>query len=571
MNSKLIARSILLLSMFVMLSSCAMFHKDSSADRVKRAERISSAFANASSTAWRIDTVRELVAIRTMPTMELDGALFTYRGVVEKRGAQGLEPLVLASVSELASRGYYESQRAQDHLRQLRTVYRIDDKVSGLPNAYAPIMRPQNRLVHYVPLATVRAMLQRALILLNTGQNKLTAGSLCSDASILEFRLRWGDDKANVLEELCRGDNANAAIGTAFPGIASGISSFDCEISQEPTRAERLTNAMQACLQSMVTHGGGNPLTTGSPSGSRGYSIFNDIFPLRKTVDTKKEENQAKLDQEHAIDIFTDYDNSGAPIKDTVFKADGSVDRNYYDEDGNLALKEHVDKGQGGTSAFSSGGISSIEAYGPTGQVEEKVTFNKDGGYTVERPSEDYHKRYDVDGKPVNENSGDESPQPPESSDPNEWGATNECRALTLVLAEEKLSGDLESDGILSPKLVNPNPETGGEDGEGVPCSASINISIDSAMSCNQLVICPGITIANETCGCGQALPAVTSGSSCKYTIMCSDGKVGTEDPQTGTCTCNTDESPVFIDPWTGGGPEPEPIKGVNQKDPFTQ
>lgn len=572
MNRMVNFKLILLLSIFIMQSSCAMFRKDPSTDRVKHAENISQAFAEVSAKTWRLGTARELAVIRTLPTKELDSALLGYRSVIAKRGAQGLEPLILAAVSELASRGYYESQRAQEHLKQLRKIYRIDDKVSARPNAYAPIIRPQNRLVHYIPLSVARGMLQQALISLQTGQNRIAADTLCSEASIIEFKLRWGEDKGNLLEELCRGDAANAAVENAFPGITSGISAYDCEISQEPTRAERLTSAMQACLQSTVTHGGGNPLTGGSPGGGRGYSAFDDIFPLPETEEPPREIKRATADangsdaawlnQENAYHIKAkDSAATGSLVTAIIWHYDGSIDQKYYKGNGDLALTVHIDPGQGEPS-LDRGKFSSLTVHNADGSIKEKVTINKDNSYTVERPGENFKQTYDKDGKLV--------PPPPKSSDPSGWGDTDECRALTLALAEEKLRGDLESDGILSPKVVNPNPDAGGEDGEGVPCFPSINISIDSAMNCNQLVLCPGNTIADENCGCGQALPAVTPSSNCQYIMMCSDGSDGTENPQTGNCVCGNNEPPVFIDPWAGGGPEPEPMKGLNQqKDPF--
>lgn len=593
MNRILKFRPVLALTILAMLTSCTTLREDHRAERAKQAEHISAAFAEGDARAWRLGTARELAVIRALPTRDLDRALLGYRDVIAERGAQGLEPLVLASVAELASRGHYESERAKEHLGQMRKAHRINDKVAARPNAYAPVMRPQNRQVHYLPLSVAQAMLQQAMVSGRTGLNRIAADTLCSDEALFEFRQRWGDDKANLLEELCRGNAANAALESAFPGITGGISAYDCEISQEPTRAERLTSAIQDCLQSTVAHGGGNPL--GDSSGGRyGVSnLFADIFPIRQTSETIERTTDG-----HRVRL--DLDAAGLPVKETTFLGDGNISRRYFRGDGSHAftMSGRLDQvtpnnemygavdlshtvvdpvsgvatqithhtNDGGIDAIVSGDVDYSEAR-VNGQVVERIDNNADGSYTVTRPG-GYSQTYDKNNQPVPADSA--ALPPPKGADPSEWGATAECRALNLMLAEEQLRGDLESDGIVSPKVVNPNPDTGGDDGEGVPCFASINVAVDSGMLCSQLTSsCPVNFILNEQCGCEQALPAGTPSSDCQYLQMCSDGSVSTENPQTGICSCGDSEPPEFVDPWAGGGPEPEPIRGISRRSPF--
>jgi hypothetical protein len=495
--------------------------------------------------------LEEFEAIRMLGATELDRALEAYISVANERGVQGLESTIVVAIAELGARGHEERRSAKRHLSALANSYRADESIVHL-NAHAPIVRPGNPVVHFLPATVVHDMLGGQIETLTVDPDGALEEDLCGEEAIEAFERRWGADKAELLREICEGNFTGATGGGTGPGATAGLSVLDCLMDHEPTRAERLAGLMRACLDSRDE---GDPLAD-RPAGY-------DDLGRRKVFRTEVSDDTPSEGQT----THYGYDKNDVPVYKAITDVDGDVEVQYYNEQGESFVKFHYEgldaivvSGQEVAAGGDPAQWDRAEAY-VGGQLVESVEIHEDGSYTV--------TRYDDDGNIVEQQTYDENNEPVEPDDTNGtdtdaeesgfegWGRSPECRAFNLALIDDRVEGDLEAGGIISRAIVNPDPEDPGtyEAPRDLAClDMQGDELVDRSLKCRQTISCARDYLVDENCSC-QMNAGWRPQLSCKTFVLCADGSAPVH--REGQCVCDTGEA-IFEDPFVGGGPAPD-------------
>ena len=513
---------------------------------------ITAAFDRGDAKTWRLATMEEVEKIRQLSDSALEERVDSFIERANEHDGGGLEPVLMAGISELAVRGETQREKARALLKRLGESDWLKKEPAKYPNAYAPVVRGHARVAHYVPLPLMRSILRYQASTLITDPEQAIQQDVCSEEGLAAIEMRWGADRAALMRQACDQVNGGGDGGNpALPGgVTTGTAVLSCLMTtNEPSRAERLTGLMQECLVSIANGSGNNPLA----DGSSWKSTWDPIWPLRKTHHEESTPNGTTGEPK----VVTTYDASSTPITRTEYNDDGSKDVNYYDD--NSYLVQHVHIGSDGQMDYA-------EAIDGT-KVVERVDFNDDGGYTVTRYDDQgvatESQRYNEKGEPVNDDGTlpETPPSDAESPGSGKWGDTKECRAMTFALFEDRIQGNLEQGGIIPPgPIVNPNPDAEGnyEIPEDLKCLSAMDLTIDRSMGCARVALCPGLAIPQDDCGCGDPETKVTLSDMCRIRVMCADGQTPTAS-ETGVCVCQSgEEIPDFVDPWGGGGPQPD-------------
>lgn len=555
------------------------------AKNVSRAKNIVEAFQKRKAREWRITSLQEIETIRKMSVKELSYTLASYRTIVTKNGSAGLESLMVVAAAELASRGQDGRIAVQKHLTELARIYKPSDK-GRKPNAYVPIVRPHNPVVHFIPAETAGKIFLTQIKTKSTDIDKAAAQDMCSEEALAQYEIRWGRKKAEELRKLCQGMNKGAAEGGKGPGFLAGLSVIDCLIAtQERPRADVFTEMAQECAASLVS-GSGNPFALNSADRFKNTVTWNldnrRAVRIRNTDNRIVDADRTKVYPPDApMTSRTTFDRQGGIVSRETYRDGQLMSITWYDEFGDMTESMEIN-GNETTHSFygehnellsrdvtrtDENGVNHAvrsEVY-ENGVISEAVHFNDDGGYTVRRYDENgnvnYEQRYDKDAKPVNADGTAPAPATspePGTTMPSGGAVTSECRKLELELIKERIEGDMTRGGrgALDPRVINPNPEDmqNYQIPEDLKCLGISSLEVDISMKCNNLVQCPLDELPDETCACSPVRGGTLPDRQCQFIVTCADGSKPKSN--NGQCACEGVEE-IFVDPLTGGGPLP--------------
>jgi len=477
--------------------------------------------------------------VQALPWLERDALaeiVRAYIDVARDRGAQGLEGLLASTLAALASRDYEGWLIADAELSRLGEVFWIA-KGAARPNAVVAVARPGSRVVHYLPIG-----LGRELVLgqVETGSLDIEGAlgqSVCDPQSIADLVRRYGPRMGPILERLCKEAGGGAGGGGgANPGVSLGFGSelsvIDCLQSAQETRAERFGDMMQACAESMIEAGQGNPFASGQYTASSEVlkPVVSDARPefdpftggpqLVTDPAARQAELDAKADADHMI-TFEGED------------ADDWVDV-YQDEEGDMVWAD----------AFEDG------------QRTESVELREDNSYVVRRYDEDGNveseQEYGPDGQPVGGSGASDTAG-------MDYGDTPECRSLTIALIGDRAASVSIEAGAVDPRTSYPSPDASGSEPADLACLGLAGAPVlDAGFGCNkEVAMCPPGQIVDAGCGCKSSGPTMTPARQCGMFMMCADGMPASATAD-GRCEC-VDAEELFYD--AGAGPIPRPVR----------
>lgn len=496
---------------------------------------ISQAFAAGNAKTFRLAATTPLARLEKLSDDDLAATLAAAVDVAKERGQQGLEGFIATAAAALGARDFDGWVRADDELGRLAEHLWVSAAVAARPNATLPIARPGSPVVHYVPLKVGRMLLGQQV---QTGRLDVEDAfrGICGPASREQLVAQYGARMADMLARLCDHATGTATSG-GLPdgtglGFGSEISLVDCIQSHNQTRAEQLAGLMQECAESLLDAESGGPVDAGGGKKSKV-----PIAP-KKTDGTDNEWNPQ----------LPDYP---APKDPTDVLRDPAEDRlheHHVDENGDM-VDIYLDKDTGQPTRGT--------AMDREGNVEE-VYWNEDGSYDVTHYDKNGnildHQAYDANGKPIG-GSGNAKDAPG-----MDWGATDECRELSVALIGDRAAAVAIDRGLLDPRVVNPSPE---EDRPGsVPSDLdclgiAAGPQLDAGFGCNKnIAMCPPGLMLDAGCGCKAAAPTMSPARQCGIFMLCADGVLPQQ--RDGSCSCG-DVEEIFYDAGTGPRPRPAP------------
>jgi hypothetical protein len=535
-------------------------------DERDTAEAIVDALEEGDAKAFRFATTSQLEVLQSLDGDDLEPALRAYVDTAHERGVEGLEGALVSTAAALGARDFAGFVAARELLAELE----LDaEKERARPNALVPIARPGSPIVHYLPAGMVAAILQGQA---SSGLMDIEGAideSFCAPGAIEAFAARWGSELGALLQSMCdaSGSTGGGGMGGNLGlGYAGELSLLDCLMAHQETRAQRVEALMLECMESVIQGGGGNPLAAGSgtpwyPYG--GGSTFDWVFPVRDAPysEGRYEIGPDGFPRETGRSFYTaPPDDGGDLVYDVEFNADGSTKTKYTNDSGVVVMEIERD-GSGnvksidyshpdGTPARSeqhhADGSSSTTDYGPDGSRLE-TEYDSEGNITEQR-------EYDSKGAPV--------PPPEQSTPPEEFTTTPECRELTLALLEAADAEALMAAGAIDPRTVNPNPDAEVEPSPELDClELTGGMLLDSSFDCREdLMLCSHGQVLDSGCNCQDGPTGIKVERHCGMTMRCADGTapsyVGNE------CTCAGEAAPV-VDPGVGPGPRPGPVDRI--------
>jgi len=501
-----------------------------------RALAVSNAFASGQAKAYRLAMTQPIEALPWLERGALADVVRATIDVANERGAQGLEGLIASSLAALASRDYDGWVKADAELWRLADRFWVA-KSPIRPNAVVAVARPGSRVVHYLPIGLARTLVSGQITTGLLDIEGAFGASVCDPSSIAQLVKRYGARMGPILDRLCAsasGGGVGIGGGGGDHGISLGFGSelsiIDCLTAAQETRAERVGEMMQACAESMLDAGLGDPFASGTlstpgplaPIGQDARPEFDPFVSGPQTVQDPAA-REAELRAKAEAESMTTFEGADA---------DDWVDV-YTDDEGNMTWAD----------AFEDG------------ERTESVELRDDNSYVVRQYDEDGNvvkeQEYGSDGKPVGGSSSATSPG-------MEYGATPECRALTIALMGERAASAAVDAGGLDPRTAYPTPDADPAEPADLAClGLAAGPTLDAGFGCNkEVALCPAGQIIGSGCACKPAGPMLEPTRQCGMFMRCADGEPARA--TNGQCSCG-DADEALID--AGAGPRPLPVR----------
>ena len=508
---------------------------DGYADTYDQADAAAEAYLDGDGRAYRL-LVTDLMT--TLPEASIDELQAQSDALIDlaaERSAEGLEPLLVATVEELDDRGYDGFMRARDQLEVLSAAYWNSEAVLR-PNARVPLLIG-GPIVRHVPLGLVRGTLEGQLDIGDAEFERVLELDICSEIGITMHEQRFGAEQADLLRQLC--DRMYGGSGGAM-GPLGGMSEEDCFGTEDQTRSQRLHDLLKDCLES-AANAGQSPVAVG-----RSPRMANSPDDLIERVETGHNASMRFIKRTEIAAVEVEQEENGTRTR-------------YYDGGGAI-LKEEV-RNEDGEVVYETWEESHPDAEGYATKVVVEILDEGDITteiYTDKKTGERLVVERDADGNVISSEEFDAKGNPKSGGDP--VADTAECFEFELALAHERSRAFLESNGIgPRPHVVNPGPENPeGAEMPGDDCFGDdYGPSAEDTFGCvDQIVLCEFGSLPDANCDCQPSTGVVDADAQCAMVMMCMDGST----PQRvgGMCECVGSEE-GFEDPGLIG-PTPDPM-----------